>query len=124
MEFLISLILGIVIVVFVATVAATGIYYLYRTRKDAAQLTRAPPQKKKGILGPPKKGAEDWVYLQDEQQQGLVDLESVPVQPKPRRPVISPENVYPPVREQDDFLLESLDMDTPRSAIPPVRFTA
>lgn len=116
MDFLISLIFGIVIVVFVATVAATGIYYLYRTRKGAAQELRGSPKKKKGIMGP-KKTADDWVYLQDEQ--GLVDLASVPVQPQTRRPVTSPDQVYPPVREQDDFLLESLDMDTPRSAIPP-----
>ena len=119
MDFLISLIFGIVIVVFVATVAATGIYYIYRTRKDAAQESRGPPKKKKGIMGS-KKTADDWVYLQDEQQQGLVDLASVPVQPQTRRPITSPDQVYPPVREQDDFLLESLDMDTPRSAIPPV----
>lgn len=119
MDILIMIILGIVGGVMIATVAASGIYYTYRTKKDkdkekaVAKITSAHHRRSARIE------TEPFVQYQDE---SLVDFDSVPVQPETRRPIRSPDDVYPPVRveEQDDYLLSNLDMDfSITSVIPP-----
>ena len=79
------IILGIVGGVMIATVAASGIYYSYRMKKDkqkekaAAKVTTTPPARRSARVE-----AEPYVVYQDE---SLVDFDSIPVQPETRRPI-------------------------------------
>ena len=79
------IILGIVGGVMIATVAASGIYYSYRSKKDkekekaAAKLTSSTPARRSA-----RTEAEPFVVYQDE---SLVDFDSIPVQPETRRPI-------------------------------------
>lgn len=122
MEILILIILGITGGVMIATVAASGIYYSYRSKKGkkdkektaAAKVTTNTKSRRFAHVD-----SESFVLIQDE---SVVDFDSIPVQPETRRPIRSPDDVYPPLREeeQDDYLLNSLDMDlSSTSVIPP-----
>ena len=85
MDLIIMIILGIVGGVMIATVAASGIYYSYRSKKDkekektAAKLTSSTPARRSA-----RTEAEPFVVYQDE---SLVDFDSIPVQPETRRPI-------------------------------------
>ena len=84
MEIIIIIILGIVSGVMIATVAASGIYYSYRSKKDrekekaAAKITATPAKRAA------RAEREPFVVYQDE---SLVDFDSIPVQPETRRPI-------------------------------------
>ena len=86
MDLIIMIILGIVGGVMIATVAASGIYYSYRSKKDkekeqaAAKLTSSTPATRRSA----RTDAEPYVVYQDE---SLVDFDSIPVQPETRRPI-------------------------------------
>ena len=79
------IILGIVGGVMIATVAASGIYYSYRTKKDrerekaAAKVAASAPARRTARVE-----SEPFVVYQDE---SLVDFDSIPVQPETKRPI-------------------------------------
>ena len=79
------IILGIVGGVMIATVAASGIYYSYRTKKDkekekaAAKVTTSTTARRSARIE-----SESYVVYQDE---SLVDFDSIPVQPETKRPI-------------------------------------
>jgi hypothetical protein len=118
MDILVITILSIVAGILLATIAASGIYYAFKTKHDKQSQSKKDGVRGKKILALPRD--DSYVIYQDE---SLVDVESVAVQPETRRPILSPDDVYPPVKEeeQDDFLLESLEMDYSSSGgMPPV----
>lgn len=101
--------------VMMATIASAGIYYAYRGKKDKKK------EKRQAITSTPALTYDDPQLVYHDE--ALVDLESVPVQPQTRRPIRSPDDVYPPLKdeEQDDYLLENLDMvDLTPGAMPSV----
>ena len=77
------IILSIVGGVMIATVAASGIYYSYRSKKDREKEKAAAK-----VSAPSRRSAraenESFVVYQDE---SLVDFDSIPVQPETRRPI-------------------------------------
>ena len=85
MDILIMIILGICGGVMIATVAASGIYYSYRTKKDrerekaVAKVVTSTPARR-----PARAETEPYVVYQDE---SLVDFDSIPVQPETKRPI-------------------------------------
>ena len=85
MDIIIMIILGIVGGVMIATVAASGIYYSYRTKKDrekeraAAKVAANTPARRTV-----RTEREPYVVYQDE---SLVDFDSIPVQPETKRPI-------------------------------------
>lgn len=85
MDIIIMIILGIVGGVMIATVAASGIYYSYRTKKDrekektAAKVATTTPARRTA-----RTESEPYVVYQDE---SLVDFDSIPVQPETKRPI-------------------------------------
>ena len=84
MDIITLIILAIVGGVMIATVAASGIYYSYRSKRDrekekvAAKITSTPARQTARVE------KESYVVYQDE---SLVDFDSVPVQPETRRPI-------------------------------------
>ena len=84
MDIITLIILAIVGGVMIATVAASGIYYSYRSKRDrekekvAAKITSTPARRTARVE------KESYVVYQDE---SLVDFDSVPVQPETRRPI-------------------------------------
>ena len=84
MDIITLIILAIVGGVMIATVAASGIYYSYRSKRDrekekvAAKITSTPARRTALVE------KESYVVYQDE---SLVDFDSVPVQPETRRPI-------------------------------------
>ena len=86
MEILVIIILGITGGVMIATVAVSGIYYSYRTKKagkgkekTAAKVTTSAPLRRSV-----RAESESFVVIQDE---SVVDFDSIPVQPETRRPI-------------------------------------
>ena len=86
MEILVIIILGITGGVMIATVAVSGIYYSYRTKKagkgkekTAAKVTTSAPLRRSAHAE-----SESFVVIQDE---SVVDFDSIPVQPETRRPI-------------------------------------
>lgn len=87
MEILILIILGITGGVMIATVAASGIYYSYRSKKGkkdkektaAAKVTTNTKSRRFAHVD-----SESFVLIQDE---SVVDFDSIPVQPETRRPI-------------------------------------
>ena len=86
MEILVIIILGITGGVMIATVAVSGIYYSYRTKKagkgkekTAAKVTTSAPLRRSA-----RAESESFVVIQDE---SVVDFDSIPVQPETRRPI-------------------------------------
>ena len=63
----------------VATVAASGIYYSYRLKKDKGKEKSSAVVRRSG-----HNESEPFVLYQDE---SLVDFDSIPVQPETRRPI-------------------------------------
>ena len=84
MDIITLIILAIVGGVMIATVAASGIYYSYRSKRDrenekaAAKITSTPARRTARVE------KESYVVYQDE---SLVDFDSIPVQPETRRPI-------------------------------------
>ena len=119
MDILVITILSIVAGILLATIAASGVYYAFKTRHDKQVQSKKDGAQKKKLVLPHD---DSYVIYKDE---SLLDIESVAVQPETKRPILSPDDVYPPVKEeeQDDFLLESLEMDYSSSGgMPPVRY--